>query len=75
MICLDTNAVIAAINQRKPRVRRRLEQALVDRVIIGIPAVVLYEIWYGIRKRSAPERPSDPTIFLSPHKRAGGARS
>lgn len=50
MICLDTNAVIAAINQRKPWVRRRLEQALVDRVIIGIPAVVLHEIWYGIRK-------------------------
>jgi tRNA(fMet)-specific endonuclease VapC len=42
MICLDTNAVIAAINQRKPWVRRRLEQALVDRVIIGIPAVVIY---------------------------------
>jgi tRNA(fMet)-specific endonuclease VapC len=55
MICLDTNAVIAAINQRKPAVRRRLEQALVDRVIIGIPAVVLYEIWYGIRKSMRPQ--------------------
>jgi tRNA(fMet)-specific endonuclease VapC len=50
MICLDTNAVIAAVNQRKPSVRRRLEQALVDRVTVGIPTVALYEMWYGIRK-------------------------
>jgi len=55
MICLDTNAVIAAINQRKPWVRRRLEQAIVDRVGVGIPAVVLYEIWYGIRKSTRPQ--------------------
>lgn len=54
MICLDTNAVIAAINQRRPWVRRRLEQALVDRITVGIPAVVLYEIWYGIRKSTRP---------------------
>jgi hypothetical protein len=33
--------VIAAVNQRKPSVRRRLEQALVDRVTVGIPTVVL----------------------------------
>jgi tRNA(fMet)-specific endonuclease VapC len=55
MICLDTNAVIAAINQRKPSVRHRLEQALVDRVIVGIPAAALYEIWYGIRKSTRPQ--------------------
>jgi hypothetical protein len=29
MICLDTNAVIAAINRRKPELRRRLESAIV----------------------------------------------
>ena len=28
MICLDTNAVIAAINRRKPELRRRLEFAI-----------------------------------------------
>ena len=50
MICLDTNAVIAAINQREPWVRRRLERALVDGIVVGIPAIVLYEIWYGIKK-------------------------
>jgi tRNA(fMet)-specific endonuclease VapC len=55
MICLDTNAVIAAVNQRKPSVRRRLEQVLVDRVTIGISTVVLYEMWYGIRKSMRPQ--------------------
>lgn len=54
MICLDTNAVIAAINQRSPNVRRRLETALVEGTSIGIPAVVLYEIWYGINKSTRP---------------------
>ncbi len=55
MICLDTNAVISAVNQRKPSVRRRLEQALVDRITVGIPAVVLYEMWYGVRKSGRPQ--------------------
>jgi tRNA(fMet)-specific endonuclease VapC len=54
MICLDTNAVISAINQREPWVRQRLEQALDDRIIVGIPAIVLYEMWYGIRKSARP---------------------
>jgi len=66
MICLDTNAVIAAINQREPWVRRRLERALVDGVVVGIPAIVLYEIWYGIKK-SARARANTAVlaVFLS----------
>src|SRR5260370_19841506 len=55
MICLDTNVVIAAINQREPRVRRRLERALVEGVSVGIPAIVLYEMWYGIKKSARPQ--------------------
>lgn len=58
MICLDTNVVIASINQRTPKVRAQLEQALVDRLIIGIPAIVLYELWYGIRKSTRPHENS-----------------
>jgi tRNA(fMet)-specific endonuclease VapC len=54
MICLDTNAVIAAINLRDPRVRNRVQQALVDGVTVGIPAIVLYEMWYGIKKSARP---------------------
>ena len=55
MICLDTNAVIAAINQRRPGVRRRVEAALAEHATVGIPAVVLFELWYGIRKSARPQ--------------------
>lgn len=66
MICLDTNAVIAAINRRSPAVRRRLEQALLDRTIVGLPAIVLYEIWYGVRKSARPrENAATLAAFLA----------
>lgn len=54
MISMDTNAVIAAINGRIPTVRKKLEAALVDRTAIGISAIVLYELAYGIRKSARP---------------------
>jgi predicted nucleic acid-binding protein len=44
MICLDTNAIIAAINRRTPHVRERLERVLVNGVAVGIPVIALYEI-------------------------------
>jgi len=50
MICLDSNAVIAAINARVPGVRLRLEQALTERVVVGIPIVVWFELHYGAMK-------------------------
>ena len=54
MICLDTNAVIAAINRRVPSVRMRLQQAFAEGVAVGIPAIVLYEMWCGIKKSARP---------------------
>jgi len=50
VICLDTNAVIEAINLRRPAVRARLEAAWAGGETIGLPAVVVYELWYGVRK-------------------------
>jgi tRNA(fMet)-specific endonuclease VapC len=50
MICLDTNIVIGAINRRVPEIRERLLQQLVNGAIVGIPAIVLAEMWYGIEK-------------------------
>jgi tRNA(fMet)-specific endonuclease VapC len=44
VICLDTNAVIAAINQRAPNVRQRLDAALAEGMAVGIPAITLYEM-------------------------------
>lgn len=54
MIGLDTNTIIAAINRRVPAVRDRLEQALVDGMTVGIPAIALSEMWYGIKKSARP---------------------
>jgi tRNA(fMet)-specific endonuclease VapC len=66
MICLDTNAVIAAINRRVPAVRTRLEQAFVHQTIVGVPAVALFEIWYGIKKSSRPrENAANLAMFLT----------
>lgn len=55
LIGLDTNVVIAAINQRIPTVRRRVEAALAQSTVVGIPAIVLFELWYGIRKSARAE--------------------
>lgn len=55
MICLDTNAVVAAINGRPASVRPRLEAALLDEVPVGLPTVVLYELRYGIAKSARVE--------------------
>jgi tRNA(fMet)-specific endonuclease VapC len=66
MICLDTNAVIAAINRRVPALRTRLQQAFADRLVVGIPAIVLYEMWYGIKKSVRPgENAATLATFLA----------
>jgi tRNA(fMet)-specific endonuclease VapC len=55
MICLDTNAVIAAINRREPELRRRLESAIAAGAPIGIPTIVLFEMRYGIARSARPQ--------------------
>jgi len=62
MICLDTNAVIMAINRRKPAVRQRLEAALAAGTTVGVPTVVLFEVRHGIAKSA---RPKDNTAILA----------
>jgi tRNA(fMet)-specific endonuclease VapC len=66
MICLDTNVAIAAINMRPPRIRGRLAEQLGDGVTVGIPAIVLFELWYGIRKSDRAEANAKAlTTFLT----------
>ncbi len=66
MICLDTNAVIAAINRRPFAVREGLETTLAAGIPIGIPAIVLYELWYGVKKSARPEANAERlSAFLS----------
>jgi tRNA(fMet)-specific endonuclease VapC len=50
VICLDTNAAIAAMNLREPGVRAKLERALRDGVTVGVSTIALFELWYGISK-------------------------
>ena len=59
MICLDTNVVIAVINQRAAGVRQRLMTTLHEGTIVGIPTVVLYELWYGIKKSARAQQNTD----------------
>jgi tRNA(fMet)-specific endonuclease VapC len=59
MICLDTNIIIAVINQRAAPVRQRLMKTLHEGTIVGIPTVVMYELWYGIKKSARAQANTD----------------
>jgi tRNA(fMet)-specific endonuclease VapC len=50
MKCLDTNAVIAVLNDRPAGARARLAQELASGERIGISTVALFELIYGYEK-------------------------
>ena len=56
MICLDTNAVIAALNDRTSPVRARIDAAIRLNHPLAISSIVLFELWYGAAKSARPER-------------------
>lgn len=58
MIALDTNVVIAAINRRPAQVRQRLIDELAAGAEVGIPAVVIFEMRYGVAKSDRQEKAS-----------------
>jgi tRNA(fMet)-specific endonuclease VapC len=47
---LDTNACIALLNGRPEQVRHRFEQAQSEDADVGVPTVVVFELWYGVAK-------------------------
>jgi tRNA(fMet)-specific endonuclease VapC len=47
--------MIGALNVREQRVRARMERALAGGVTIGVPTIVLCELWYGIKKSARPQ--------------------
>ena len=66
MILLDTNAVIAILNNRPPAVRDRLRAALSTGAAIGVSSVVVYELWYGVaRSQRRSENAERLRVFLS----------
>jgi tRNA(fMet)-specific endonuclease VapC len=56
MICLDTNAVIAVLNERASPVRARIDSAIEHGLTFAISAVVLFELLYGAKKSMQRER-------------------
>jgi tRNA(fMet)-specific endonuclease VapC len=56
MICLDTNAVIAVLNDRNSPVRTRVDAAIGLGRALAISSIVLFELRYGAAKSARPER-------------------
>jgi tRNA(fMet)-specific endonuclease VapC len=50
VFCLDTNVVIFAINERRPKIVQRLHRELVAGTRMLVPAIVLFELEYGCAK-------------------------
>ena len=50
MFCLDTNIIIHAINRRRPQFAARISQELQAGRILIVPAVVRFELEYGLAR-------------------------
>ena len=63
---LDTNAVIALLENQSAIFRKRLRRAVSKDAAIAVSSIVLYELWYGVarseRRRENAER---LRVFLS----------
>ena len=55
MICLDTNAVIAVLNNPNSPVRMRIDAAIGLGDRLAMSSIVLFELWYGAAKSARPE--------------------
>lgn len=56
MFCLDTNIVIGAMNSRPPELAGRIDEELELGTRLLIPAIVIYELRYGIAKSDRREK-------------------
>jgi tRNA(fMet)-specific endonuclease VapC len=66
MFCLDTNAVIFAMNLRRPRIGERLDAELALGSRLMVPAVVRFGLEYGCAKSAAREQSrATLEVFLS----------
>jgi tRNA(fMet)-specific endonuclease VapC len=55
MYLLDTNACIALIKNTTPSVRARFEKAVAADQKVLVPAIVGFELWYGVGKSAREE--------------------
>ncbi len=66
VFCLDTNVVIFAINERRPKIVERLHRELAAGTPMLVPAIVMFELEYGCtesKRREHSRRALE--IFLS----------
>jgi len=56
MFCLDTNVIIFAMNSRRPAIKARLSQELRLGTNLIVPAIVRFELEFGIAKSDRPEQ-------------------
>jgi len=56
MICLDTNAVIAVLNNPVSPVRTRIDAAITAGDTLAMSSIALFELRYGAAKSTRPER-------------------
>lgn len=63
---LDTNAVIALVNDRPLTVRERLRGIPPEAFPVSVPTIVLFELWFGVaRSRRRPQNSERLRGFLS----------
>jgi tRNA(fMet)-specific endonuclease VapC len=63
---LDTNAVIALLNNKPAQVRERYRGAHASGNDLAVSSVVLFELWYGVAKSSRMQENTERLrIFLS----------
>ena len=64
---LDTNAVIAILNNRPATVRDRLRRIMADDdTSVAISPVVLFELWYGVERSQRRQQDAERLrVFLS----------
>jgi tRNA(fMet)-specific endonuclease VapC len=66
VFCLDTNVVIFAINERRPKIVERLHRELAAGTPMLVPAIVMFELEYGCAKSKRREHSRRALeIFLS----------
>jgi tRNA(fMet)-specific endonuclease VapC len=53
---LDTNACIALLNGRPEQVRRRFERVCAEDAPVAIPAIVVFELCYGVARSAKRQR-------------------
>jgi tRNA(fMet)-specific endonuclease VapC len=61
---LDTNACIAIINGRPPAVRQRLREVLASGKRVVIPAIAVFELWYGVAKSTRAESNTERLVLF-----------